>query len=73
MEQTVEIERTNENKAKSVPFDDIFKEIGEFGFYQILVSLSSGLAFAFGSFSILNFIFGAAIPDHWYKTFKKCV
>lgn len=71
MEQTTEI---NETKHKSVSFDEIYNEIGEFGLYQILVGLSSGLAFAFGSFSILNFIFGASIPDHrceWFKNISK--
>lgn len=76
MEQTTEIDRQiaetpNENKTKSVSFDEIYREIGEFGLYQILVGLSSGLAFAFGSFSILNFIFGAAIPNYRYEIFKR--
>lgn len=56
--------KNNEKEQKSPAYEDILREIGEFGLYQILVSLIVGYVFAFGSFVTLNFIFGANIVDH---------
>lgn len=69
MKQSVQVEQSdtelnNRQKTKSPTFDDIYNEIGEFGLYQILVVLSTGFVFFFGSFVTLNFIFGVDVPDH---------
>lgn len=47
-----------------ITLEEIFSEIGAFGPYQIAAGLSTGFVMAFGSFIVLNFIFGADIPEH---------
>lgn len=54
---------------KTLDFDEILNEIGEFGRFQILVGISIGLVSAFSSFFVLNFVFSAAIPEHRYNFF----
>lgn len=46
--------------------DRILDEIGGFGRYQILVGFATGVALLLSSFSLLNFIFAAGIPEHRY-------
>lgn len=58
------------NSGKPLDFEKILKnEIGEFGPYQILVAVTTGIFAAYGSFVIFNFVYGAAIPDHRYSKF----
>lgn len=72
VEQWTEVDLTTSNVAatdihvvdKCLSIDQIYTQIGEFGLYQLCVGLSNGLAFGFGSFVILNFVFSAAVPDH---------
>lgn len=66
--QVVEIkedELNNENAGKAFDFEKILRfEIGEFGPFQILVALSMGMISGYGGSLVLNFVFGAAVPDH---------
>lgn len=56
------------DEAKQAPaYDDILREIGEFGAYQILAGLTVGFAFAFGSLVTMNFLFGADALEHRYS------
>lgn len=69
MKHSVQVEQSdtklyNDQNKKSPTFEHIYNEIGEFGLYQILVVLSTGFVFFFGSFVTLNFIFGIGVPDH---------
>lgn len=59
-------ELIDEKPENPIDFDTILNEIGEWGRYQILSSISAGIISAYGSFLILNFVFGAVIPDHRY-------
>lgn len=54
----------SETVKKPPTFDEILEETGEFGLNQILVALTAGFAFAFGSFITMNFLFGADITEH---------
>lgn len=45
-------------------YDDVLREIGEFGLYQLLVGLIVGFVFAYGSFITMNFIFAVDIIEH---------
>lgn len=59
--------RNNDDGAeKTVSFEQILKEIGECGRYQISVVIASGLVLAFGSFTIMNFVFSSFVPEHRY-------
>lgn len=64
--------RISENAETELSSSRIVEEIGGFGLYQILVGLSTGIALALTSFTTLNFIFAASIPDHRYK-FHICI
>lgn len=58
----------NEAKCREIiTLDRIYSEIGEFGLYHKLHGLIMGITFAFGSITILIFLFGSAIPDHRYS------
>lgn len=57
--------RNDSEKAEAPPsYEGVLREIGEFGLYQILVSLIVGFIFAYGSFVTMNFIFVADIVEH---------
>lgn len=45
-------------------FDEILQEIGEFGLYHILVSVSIGFVLLLTACTIFNLIFSSEIPDH---------
>lgn len=66
--QVVEItedELNGDHAGKGFDFDKILRfEIGEFGPFQILAAISMGLVSAYGGMLTLNFVFGAAVPDH---------
>lgn len=64
--ESIEPSSGTKNNEKEAPpaYEDILRETGEFGLYQILVSLIVGFAFAYGSFVTLNFLFGADIVEH---------
>lgn len=73
MKPSAELLQTSKNDAnehieindKPLDFDKILRfEIGEYGLYQLLVGISTGLCAAFGTIIIMNFVFGVAIPDH---------
>lgn len=69
MKQSVQVDQSdtelnNGQNKKLSTFDHIYNEIGEFGLYQILVVLSTGFVYLFGSFVTLNFIFGIEVPEH---------
>lgn len=49
---------------KTLSFEQIFREIGECGRYQITIGVTTGLVLAFGSFTIMNFVFSSIVPDH---------
>lgn len=52
---------------KPLDFDKILRfDIGEYGPFQLLVGVSTGLCAAFGTIIIMNFVFGATIPEHRY-------
>lgn len=74
MEQTAHVVELASDDDKNCPkpldVDTILNEIGDSGPYQIFVSISAGLFSTYGSFVILNFVFGAAIPDHRYGKFR---
>lgn len=56
---------------KPLDFDKILRfDIGEYGPFQLLVGVSTGLCAAFGTIIIMNFVFGATIPEHRY--FSTC-
>lgn len=60
---------TNEKKTTvevkaPLTYDDILREIGEFGLYQILVGLTVGFVFAYGTFGSQNFVFSADTIEH---------
>lgn len=51
--------------------EQIFEEIGGFGFYQILVGIASGVGLLLWSLGFFNFIFSTNIPEHrlvWFRT-----
>lgn len=50
--------------TKPPVYEEILHEIGEFGLNQILVGVTVGFAFAFGSFITMNFLFGADSTEH---------
>lgn len=61
------IEKRNGEEAKTpIAYDDILREIGEFGAYQMLVGLTVGFVFAYGSFVTMNFVFSADTTEHRY-------
>lgn len=61
------IEKRNGEEAKTpLAYDDILREIGEFGAYQLLVGLTVGFVFAYGSFVTMNFVFSADTTEHRY-------
>lgn len=70
MKETVQVielpegDQNTESPRKSLDFDDILKEIGEFGRFQILVGVLIGICSAFSAFIIFNFVFGGNIPEH---------
>lgn len=71
MEQTTNLihspdgDTNHDSSAKVLSFERILKEIGECGRYQISIGLASGIVLAFGSFTILNFVFSSIIiPEH---------
>lgn len=49
---------------ETISFDRIYNEIGEFGLYLKITGVVMGFWFAYGTFPAVNFLFGAAIPDH---------
>lgn len=62
-----QIETSPRQCDNSVSCDQVFKEIGAFGLYQILVGLASGLALIISALATFNFVFAAAIPDHRFE------
>lgn len=63
------IEKRNGVEAKApLAYDDILREIGEFGAYQLLVGLTVGFVFAYGSFVSMNFVFSADTTEHRYDS-----
>lgn len=58
------IEAVNKHSEDALSSDHIFKEIGEFGIFQILVGFASGAALILASLTIYNFIFAADIPEY---------
>lgn len=70
MKTTVEVielpesDQTADCSGKPLNFDDILKEIGEFGRYQKLIAVLISIVSAFGTFIILSFVFSSAIPEH---------
>lgn len=44
--------------------DRILEEIGQFGLYQILVGITTGIALCITGFATFNFIFATTIPEH---------
>lgn len=57
---------SNQNDESSLSFDRILTEIGEFGPYQFIVAVSTGFALLITTFSLFNFVFSSAVPDHRY-------
>lgn len=63
--------RNSENSKTVLSSSRIIEEIGGFGLYQIFVGLSTGAALTLTSFTAMNFLFAASIPDHRY--FHICI
>lgn len=60
--------QTNNGQCDNlVSCEQVFKEIGAFGLYQILVGIASGLALIISALATFNFVFAAAIPDHRFQ------
>lgn len=57
---------SSQNVENSLSFDRILTEIGEFGPYQFIVAISTGFALLITTFSLFNFVFSSAVPDHRY-------
>lgn len=55
---------TSEKDDASPPYHEILHDIGEFGPYQVLVGLTVGFVFAYGSMVTMNFIFAVDIVEH---------
>lgn len=58
-------ENKHGNKSENaLVFDDILKEIGEFGLYQLVTGILIGIVLLFTTFALFNFVFSSEIPDH---------
>lgn len=51
--------------------DDILLEIGDFGLYQVLVAILTGMVMLLASAAQFNFVFTGDVPDHRYKEMRE--
>lgn len=60
------------SKLEELPLscNRIFTEIGEFGLYQILVGIATGIALFITGLATYNFVFTSVVPDHRLVTQK---
>lgn len=70
MKSPPEVSKSTANKLprkdadNALAFDDILKEIGEFGLYQLLTGILIGIVLLFTTFALFNFVFSSDIPHH---------
>lgn len=57
-------ETTTKNSQNDLTLDRILSEIGEFGLYQKLIGIVTGIALVISSYDMFNFVFASAIPEH---------
>lgn len=67
VEKSADIKPTADNNGAAddkVPVDDILVEIGDFGLYQVLVAILTGIVMLLASSAQFNFVFTGDVPVH---------
>lgn len=71
--QPMKVEKPSAEFELPLSCNRIFEEIGEFGLYQILVGIATGVALYITGLATYNFVFTSVVPEHRLVIYERWI